>query len=110
MRKQPLGGDAFVDHIGGHGRLHELFTTTAHPLATNVALHREGARRVIEPLRDVLAHALQRCATARARALGGGRLVVKLAPWQIGGQRHATGLSWRGCFTLDAVLAQGLEL
>ena len=36
--------------------------------------------------------------------------MVKLAPWQIGGQRHATGLSWCGCFALDAVLAQGLEL
>jgi hypothetical protein len=36
--------------------------------------------------------------------------VVKLAPWQIGGQRHATGLSWCGWFALDAVLAQGLEL
>ena len=36
--------------------------------------------------------------------------MVKLAPWQIGGQRHATGLSWCGWFALDAVLAQGLEL
>ena len=36
--------------------------------------------------------------------------MVKLAPWQIGGQRHATGLSWCGWFALDAILAQGLEL
>lgn len=36
--------------------------------------------------------------------------MVKLAPWQIGGQRHATGLSWCDWFALDAVLAQGLEL
>jgi len=58
-----------------------------------MALHREGAGRVVQLLADVLADALHLAAAGARRALG---FVLDLHAWQMCGQRGATRLGL-GC-------------
>jgi|APLak6261683748_1056154.scaffolds.fasta_scaffold00297_2 hypothetical protein len=54
---------------GATGRLHDLLTALAHPLAADVALDGEDARLVVQLLGHVLADALHGLATAAGCAL-----------------------------------------
>lgn len=86
--QQPRRRDALVDDVRGHRRLHEHLALHARPFSPNVAFHRKDARRVVELLGDVLAHALHRAAAGAVRVLG---VVGDLAPRQCRGQRRAPG-------------------
>ncbi len=70
LGQQPGGGEAFVDHLCRHRRLDQRLALLARPLATDVALHRELTRHVVQLLADVLADALERTATTALRVLG----------------------------------------
>ncbi|CAE6861681.1 hypothetical protein R69746_08680 [Paraburkholderia aspalathi] len=78
--QQPRGRDALVDNVCGHWRLNQRFAVLAYPLATDMPLNREHARRVVQLLADVLtdAHAL-----AATLAYGAIRLVVDLCARQL---------------------------
>jgi hypothetical protein len=98
LRQQTAGGDALVDHVRRHRRLHQLLAPRAGPLAAHVALHRKDARLVIELLGSLLANSLH---LAAAGADGTLRLVEDLAPGQFSRQRLALRLvSCAGCLAL----------
>jgi hypothetical protein len=89
LRQEAGGGDALVDHLGGHRRLDQRLALRAGPLASNMPLDGEHAGNVVELLGHVLADALE---GAAARA--GGRLgfVVNIDAWQVCRQRRAAWL------------------
>ena len=64
--------------LRGHRRLGQGLAFAADPLAPDVALDREDARRVVELFADVLADALQSAAAAQRGADGGLGLVGNL--------------------------------
>nr|UVN18295.1 hypothetical protein pPsy0462c_00036 [Pseudomonas syringae] len=66
--QQAGGRDALVDDLRRNWCLDQGFTLIADPLATDVTLHGEHARRVVELLADILADALEG-ATALAVAV-----------------------------------------
>ena len=86
---QAAGGDAAVDHVGLGRLLHQLLAAPASPLAVDVAVHEELRRDDVQPLADVLAHALHRRTAVRVRAGGVVRLVAVLHALQVFGQRLA---------------------
>ncbi len=91
--QQVRGGDALVDDLCRHRGLHQLLAGRAGPLAAHMALHGEGAGRVVQLLADVFADALHLAAAATGRALG---LVLDLHARQVCGQRSTTGLGLGG--------------
>ena len=80
LREQPSGGQPLVDHMGRYRRLDQRLALRTCPLATNVPLNMEDARRVVELLAHVLADALHR---ATATAHGSFRLVPHFDPRQV---------------------------
>src|SRR5690606_41393650 len=88
-----------------HRGLHELLAAAAYPLAADVALHGEHARRVVQLLGDVFTDALKRLATTTLRLFW---FVADLHP----GQLRRQWLAPRGCrLRLRAgCLSQLLEL
>lgn len=83
MSHQPGCRQPLVDDVSRHWCLDERAALGAGPLATNVPLHSERARRVVELLGHVFADALEFAAAVARRVLG---LVAHLAPWQVGRQ------------------------
>ena len=96
LGQQARRGYPLVNHLRRHRGLGQGLTMQTGPLAAHMALHREHTGRVVQPLGHILTDALHLTATARCLAGGGVGLVANLAPWQVGRQRHAFGLSaWR---------------
>ncbi len=58
LGQQARSGDALVDNVRRHRRLHQRLALGADPLATYVAFHREHAGHVVELLGHVFADAL----------------------------------------------------
>ena len=81
LSQQPGGGNALVNHVGGHRGLDQGFAILADPLAADVALDAEGAGGVVELLGDVLADAFHLAATG---AGGGLRLMADLGARELG--------------------------
>ncbi len=73
LSQQAGGRDAFVDYLCRYRCLDQRFAVLADPLATDMALDGEHARRVIEFFTDILPDPFERAA---AGALGIVRLVV----------------------------------
>ncbi|MNP48495.1 hypothetical protein D3C76_1426180 [compost metagenome] len=73
MGQQARSRDALVDHLRRHRGLDRCFATVADPLATDMALHGEHARCVIELLADIFTDAFERAATGTLRVV---RLVM----------------------------------
>jgi len=65
LGQQPRGGNAFVDDLCRQRRLGERLALGADPFASDMSLHREYARLIGEPLRDIFADARE-CATTAA--------------------------------------------
>ena len=78
--QQPCGRDAFVDDLSRNWCLDQGFALITDPLATDVPLDGEHARRVIELLADILADALELTSTS---ADGRPRLVLDIYTWKV---------------------------
>lgn len=74
-------GDAFINDLRGNRCLNQGFAFIADPLATDMPLNAEHARRVVELFTDVFADALE---GAAALALGVFGLVVDQRAWKFG--------------------------
>jgi len=83
LREKQGRRDALVDDVWRHRGLDQGFASRADPFASDVALHREHSRLVVELLGHVLSDALEGASTGAGGALG---LVVDLAPRQVCGQ------------------------
>jgi len=70
LRQEAGGGDAIVDHLGGHRRLDQRLALHAGPLASNLPLDGEHAGNVVELLGHVRADALERTAVRASGRLG----------------------------------------
>ena len=81
--------NSLVNDLGGNRGLCQRTAVAARPLAAHMVLHGEHARRVVQLLADVLAHALQRAAAGTGRGVG---LVTDLDARQLLRQRRALGL------------------
>lgn len=89
LRQEAGGGDALVDHLGGHRRLDQRLAIRARSLASNMPLDGEHAGNVVELLGHVLADAFERTA---ARASGRLGFVVDIDARQVCRQRRAARL------------------
>ncbi len=106
LREQPGCGDPLVDHVRRHRRLDQGLALRACPLAADVALHREHARRVVQFLGHILADALE-CATAGAHRISW--LVTELGAGQVRWQRCALGLLLGGSLGIGTLERLQLE-
>ncbi len=70
LGQQPGGGDALVDHVRCHRRLHDRLALRTGPLAAHVPLHGEHAGHVVQLLGDVLADAPHLAAAGAQGVLG----------------------------------------
>ncbi|MNM94790.1 hypothetical protein D3C81_1072090 [compost metagenome] len=68
--QQPRGRDAFVDDLRRNRCLDQGFALIADPLATDVPLNGEHARRVVEFLADILADTLESAAALAMAVVG----------------------------------------
>lgn len=86
LREQPGGRDTLVDHVRRNRRLDQRFARLAGPLAADMPLNREHARRIVQLLANILAdtHAL---ATAGAGMFR--RFVMDVGARQLRWQRRA---------------------
>ena len=84
--QQTRGRQALVDDLGGHRRLRQDLALGASPLATDMALHREHARCVVQLPADIFADALELAATTAGGAVG---FLVQINAGQFWRQRCA---------------------
>ena len=102
--EQPGAGHAPIHRAGRRQRLRDRLATRAGQLRPNVAHHMEGARLVVQNLRDVLADFAQGAAAGLAAAAGLRRVndsAARQVRWQLAQPWPA---SWRSRF-----LRLGLE-
>lgn len=94
MGLQARRGQAVVEDLRGGRLLEQELAALAGPLAADLPLHEELRRNDVQPLADVLAHALHRLAAFARGVLGFDAMVHA---WQMIGQRLALGaalVSW----------------
>ena len=77
-----------VEDLRGGRLLEQELAALAGPLAADLPLHEELRRNDVQPLADVLAHALHRLAAFARRVFG---LDAMVHAWQMIGQRLALG-------------------
>ena len=94
LGQQPRCGDTLVNDLRGNRCLGQCFTAGANPFATNMALDREHAGRVVQLFGYILANALELAATLAGCGVG---FVVDIHARQVGWQSSTFGLlGWLG--------------
>jgi hypothetical protein len=84
-------GDPLINDLRRNRRLGQRFTTGTDPFATNMALDREHARRVVQLLRNIFTYSFELAATFAGGGIG---FVMDIDMRQVGWQRNTFGASW----------------